>query len=55
MVTPIHLTYISKEEEKAFLGEVPDENLLSIYNEVIPTIATTVNLITHVVKMVLGH
>ena len=33
MDNPIHLTYKLEEEQKAFLGCVPDENLLSICNE----------------------
>ena len=52
MENPIRLTCKLEEEQKAFLGHMPDENLLSICNE-----ATTVplNFIIDTLKKVLGH
>lgn len=41
-----------EEEQKAFLGRVPEENLLSICNEVVP--CTGVKFVIASVKMVLG-
>ena len=50
MTTLIRLTCKLEEEHKAFLGEVPDENLLSICNEVVLTTTIAMNFIIHAVK-----
>jgi hypothetical protein len=53
MDNPIRLRCTLEEEQKAFLGRVPKENLLSICNEVVP--CSGVKFVIAAVKMVLGH
>ena len=53
MDNPIHLRCNLEEEQKAFLGRVPKENLLSICNEVVP--CSGVKFVIAAVKMVLGR
>ena len=53
MDNPIRLRCTLEEEQKAFLGHIPEENLLSICNEVVP--CSGVKFVIAAVKMVLGH
>jgi hypothetical protein len=53
MDNPIRLRCILEEEQKAFLGRVPEENLFSICNEVVP--CTGAKFVIAAVKMVLGR
>ena len=55
MDNPIHLTCKLEEEQKVFLGRVPDENLLQICNEAttIPS-QHAVHFIIATMKMVLA-
>lgn len=50
MDTPIRLTWKIEEDQKAFLGGIPNKKLLSIHDEVVPAM----DFITLAMKMVLG-
>ena len=54
MDNPIRLTCKLEEEQKAFLGCILDENLLSICNEVVVVLGHAMNFIIAAMKMVLG-
>ena len=54
MDNPIHLKCKLEEEQKAFLGCIPNENLLSICNEVVTVLGQcVVNFIISTIKMVM--
>ena len=53
MDNPICLRCTLEEEQKAFLGRIPEENLLSISNEVVPCFG--VKFFIAAIKKVLGH